>query len=131
MPQLALEQAGSRAVIPLGGLSAPRQPHDGHWLVAGSWLVNREDAERVRRTWLERERMSEALGHAAFENSWWIFRADGTLVGESDTEQGRVSRFGRLARVDREGRILTIMQDPYPHVARWVLQWGNPGGGPP
>lgn len=121
MTPLILEADGRGVMISLGELLAPRRLPSGDWLVKGSWPTRSIDAAALQSRWAAGASVGEISGELAFECAWFVFSPSGEITMQSETESGRVSSRGVLAAIDRQGRVLTIRQDPYPHVARWTM----------
>ncbi len=109
--------AGSSGISALGGVSAPRNLGDGHWLVVASWPTNGRE-ELVGGIESQPESFRRRLASLDYAGSLDIFDNSGLLIYQNHFD-GRVPPIGELGPAFEDGTLYGLVSEPFPQIRRY------------
>ena len=108
----------------LGSFEPPMWLSDEFGLVPRRWLVGVQDVEEIKRRWdqylASRDPEDEPR---SFESAIDLIDGEGRVLGSLPISGAfRESPMGRPELVGPDGRLYTIVSEPYPHVRRYRVE---------
>lgn len=116
------QSGGSRTIGSYGGLNAPIYLSTGYYLTSLSWPTNIDDPDKfLKNSMNDRQNATKPI----FKNAIDLYGADDTLRYSLEQE-GRTPKIGSLSHVDKNGKIYTKADDPFPQIRRYNLTVNTP-----
>ncbi len=101
------------AAISFGGLGAPIVLSTGHWIVVASWPTNVDDPNAYV------ELPPQQRPAIEWSSSIDLFDPEGRFLYSLETPGNPMPTIGRPWTVDTEGRLYTVITQPFPQVRRY------------
>ena len=109
------------AGISFGGLGAPIVLPTGHWLALATWPTNVDDPNAYV------ELPSQQRPPIVWRSSLDLFDADGRFLYSIETPDSPMPAIGRPWSADSDGRLYTVIAQPFPQVRRYRVVLDPPG----